>query len=75
MTNIKISFKSHGSAVFLLNKSGQCLIGYSSDPQSPKGSQGVAMVQYSSIMLKDSTPEAEIRTVAMKFIYWRMKCT
>lgn len=33
------------------------------------------MVQYSSILLKDSTSEAEIHAVAMKFIYWRMKYT
>lgn len=45
LTAIKISFKSHGTAVFLLNKRGQRLIGYSSGPQSPKGSQGATMVQ------------------------------
>lgn len=53
-------------AVFLLNKSGQHLIGYSSEPQSPKGSQGVVMVLF-FILLESSTTEAEIRAVAKLF--------
>ncbi|AXV34081.1 hypothetical protein BFW41_09145 [Aeromonas hydrophila] len=65
LTAIKISFKSHGSAVFLLNRSGQRLIGYSSGPQSPKGSQGVVMAHFFLILLEGSTTEAEIRAVAM----------
>lgn len=32
LTAIKISFKTHGLAVFSLNKRGQPLIGYSSGP-------------------------------------------
>ncbi len=39
LTAIKISFKSHGSAVFLLNRNGQPLIGYSSGPQSQKATE------------------------------------
>lgn len=67
LTAIKISFKSHGSAVFLLNRSGQRLIGYSSDPQSPKGSQGVVMVYPSSIWLKRALRELKPRAVAISF--------
>src|SRR5690606_17359982 len=51
LTAIKISFKTHGLAVFSLNKRGQPLIGYSSGPQCLKGSQGVAMVCLSYIRL------------------------
>ncbi|MCY9810700.1 hypothetical protein, partial [Aeromonas caviae] len=44
LTAIKISFKSHGSAVFLLNRNGRPLIGYySSGPYSPRGNQDIAM--------------------------------
>lgn len=68
LTAIKISFKSHGSAVFLLNKTGQRLIGYSSGPQSPKGSQGVVIVHFFLILLESSTTEAEIRAVATPYL-------
>ena len=68
LTAIKISFKTHGLAVFLLNKSGQRLIGYSSDPQSPKGSQGVVIVHFFLILLESSTTEAEIRAVATPYL-------
>lgn len=58
LTAIKISFKTHGLAVFSLNNRGRRLIGYSSDPHSPKGSQGVAIVYISSNPFNSSTQGA-----------------
>ncbi len=55
LTAINISFKTHGLAVFSLNKVGLRLIGYSSGPYSSKGSQGVAIVYISSNPVNSST--------------------
>lgn len=65
LTAIKISFKTHGLAVFSLNKVSLRLIGYSSGPQSPKGSQEVAMSYTSLIWLKIALWELQPRAVAI----------
>ncbi|WP_324004480.1 hypothetical protein [Aeromonas hydrophila] len=57
LTAIKISFKSHGSAVFLLNKTDQHLIGYSSGSQSPKGNRAQLMFDQRPIWLKAALGE------------------
>ncbi|HEH9406091.1 TPA: hypothetical protein SIA26_003638 [Aeromonas bestiarum] len=60
LTAINISFKTHGLAVFSLNKVSLRLIGYSSGPYSSKGSQDVAMVYISSIRLETTRWELKI---------------
>ncbi len=65
LTAIKISFKTHDLAVFSLNKVSLRLIGYSSGPQSPKGSLGMAMVCPTSIRLKTALWELKPSAVAI----------
>lgn len=60
LTTIKISFKSHGTAVFLLNRSGRPLIGYPSGPQ-------IQNVWFVSIQLTTALRELKPRAVAISF--------
>ena len=62
LTTLKISFKSHGTAVFLLNRSGRPLIGYySSGPYSPRGIQRVAM--FNPILFSLKAAQRKLKSV------------